>query len=435
MDGIDAEAITSPWYPHRDSMVDNFELDGIKYHRVLHPARRNKNSKISHKIVKKLTRIKTRDRSDKSEVVSKKNPIKMIFDFCYYGLFKIGRISLKPFRIPWKVLEEKILIKHFEESLVAKCKDQNIEIVHAHTPYRVGLPALKAARRLGIPFVYEMRGMWEETAVANGRWRKNGLAHRRFKRMENKVLRSADSVITISETLKHVAISRGVNPEKIVKITNGVEESLIYDKEKSNSFDKIKEQLSSKNGNIVIGYIGSLREMEGVDLAAKAVGELVRSGKDVKFFCLSGLAGQDELLQLCRDENISENSLIAGPVPHNEVPPFYDLIDIFVVSRPDSEVTRKVTPLKPFEAMGRGRAVIVSDLEALTEIIQDKITGLIVAPNNIQNLSSAINQLAEDSELRDELGNNARNWILQNRLWKDIIQETRKSYQIAIDKN
>ena len=435
MDGIDAEAITSPWYPHRDSMVDNFELDGIKYHRVLHPARKNKNSKISHKIVKKFTRIKTRGQSHKSEVVSKKNPIKMIFDFCYYGLFKIGRICLKPIRIPWKVLEEKILIKHFEESLVTKYKDQNIEIIHAHTPYRVGLPALQAARRLGIPFVYEMRGMWEETAVANGRWRKNGLAYRRFKRMENKVLRSADSVVTISETLKHVAISRGVNPEKIVKITNGVEESFIDDKIKTESFDQIKQNLSAKSGNIVVGYIGSLRDMEGVDLTAKAVGELVRDGKDVKFFCLSGLAGQDELLQLCRDENFSENSLIAGPVPHNEVPPFYDLIDIFVVSRPDFEVTRKVTPLKPFEAMGRGRAVIVSDLDALTEIVQDNVTGIIVAPDDIQSLCSAINQLIENPELKAKLGNKASEWVRQNRLWKDIIQETRTSYQIAIENN
>ena len=435
MDGFDVEAITSPWYPNRDSMVENFELDGIKYQRVLHPSRKNDQSKLSHKMVKKFTRIKHSEISEKPEHKISKKPIRKIIDFFYYGVFKIGRILLKPLRIPWKVTEEKILTKYFEESLIAKYQNQEIDVIHAHTPYRVGLPALRAARRLGIPFVYEMRGMWEETAVANGRWRKNGLAHRRFKRMENKVLRSADSVITISETLRKVAIKRGVDEKKIVKITNGVEENFIEDEYKSDSFDEIKQKLDSKNGSIVVGYIGSLREMEGVNYAVKAVGELVKAGKDVKFFCLSGSAGQEELKQLCHDQNITGSSLISGPVPHNQVPPFYDLIDIFIVSRPDHEVTRKVTPLKPFEAMGRGRAVIVSDLDALTEIVDHKVTGLVVAPNDIQSLCSAINQLIENPEMRNELGIKASNWIQKNRLWKDIIQETRMSYQIAVDNN
>ena len=433
MDGFQVEAITSPWYPHRDSMIDDFESDGVTYHRVVHPARREQNSKLTHKIIKKFTKIKMKEEFESSGQLRKKKSIRKIFDFFYYGVLKIGRICLKLLRVPWKVLEEKVLMKYFEDSLVAKYKNQNIEIIHAHTPYRVGLPALKAARKLGIPFVYEMRGMWEETAVANGRWRHNGLAHRRFKRMEDKVLRAADSVITISETLRNVAIIRGVDPEKIVKVTNGVEEFFIDDTTKSQSFEQIKQQLSLKRGSIVVGYIGSLREMEGVSFTAKAVGKLVREGQDLKFFCLTGLAGQEELIQVCLDENLTEHSLIVGPVPHYDVPPFYDLIDIFVVSRPDFEVTRKVTPLKPFEAMGRGKAVIVSDLEALTEIVQDKNTGLIFTPGDINGLSSVISELTENSEFRDKLGHQASNWVRQNRLWKDVIQETKVSYRIAID--
>ena len=77
--------------------------------------------------------------------------------------------------------------------------ENNAEIIHAHTPYRVGLPALKAARKLRLPFVYEMRGMWEETAVANGRWKRNGLAYSRFRRFENRILKSTERIISISK--------------------------------------------------------------------------------------------------------------------------------------------------------------------------------------------------------------------------------------------
>ena len=227
MDGFQIEAITSPWYPHRDSMIDDFESDGVTYHRVVHPARREQNSKLTHKIIKKFTKIKMKEEFENSGQQRKKKSIRRVFDFFYYGVLKIGRICLKPLRVPWKVLEEKVLMKYFEDSLVAKYKNQKIEIIHAHTPYRVGLPALKAARKLGIPFVYEMRGMWEETAVANGRWLNNGPAYKRFRKYETKVLRKSDGLICISEALKNEAISRGVNKDCITIVPNGISAKLM----------------------------------------------------------------------------------------------------------------------------------------------------------------------------------------------------------------
>ena len=116
--------------------------------------------------------------------------------------------------------------------------------------------------------------MWEETAVANGRWIRNGPAYRRFQNYENKVLRKADSVICISETLKKEAISR-VSPEKITVVTNAVEKNMSERKSRSSSLKSAKDFLNASKSTKVVGYIGSLREMEGVDLTAKAVAKLV----------------------------------------------------------------------------------------------------------------------------------------------------------------
>ena len=129
---------------------------------------------------------------------------------------------IKPLRPGWAWIEEKILFNHFTTSILTVAKEENAEIIHAHVPYRVGIPAMRVARKLGLPFVYEMRGMWEESAVASGRWRAGGLAHRRFRRMESKVLRNADAVVCISETLRNEAISRGVSSERILVVPNAV---------------------------------------------------------------------------------------------------------------------------------------------------------------------------------------------------------------------
>ena len=223
--------------------------------------------------------------------------------------------------------------------------------------------------------------MWEETAVANGRWMRNGPAYRRFQSYETKVLRKADQVICISETLKNEAIRRGVSAEKISIVTNAVERKMLEQNKSSALYPTVTERLEKNPDACTVGYIGSLRAMEGVDLTARAVAQLVQKGVKVQFFVLTGESGQAELRQLCKELGIENFSTIVGPVPHDEVATFYSLIDVFVVSRPSSRVTKLVTPLKPFEAMAMGRTVVASKLAALEEIIQHEKTGLLYKPD------------------------------------------------------
>ena len=325
-------------------------------------------------------------------------------------------------------------MKYFMKRIIEVAKQEKVDLIHAHTPYRVGLPALRAARKLKLPFVYEMRGMWEETAVANGRWRPNGPAYRRFQNYETKVLRSADSVVCISETLKREAISRGVSESKITVVTNAVDEKMSTESESHELFDQVKQQLALEKSTKVVGYIGSLREMEGVDLTAEAVAQLSSNGHDVRFFVLSSESGQVELRQHCKKLGLGEKAIIAGPVPHDSVAQFYDLIDIFVVSRPDSRVTRLVTPLKPFEAMMMKKAVIASKLPALEEIIEHGKTGMLYKADDVNSLVETIEQILADEKAIVELGNNAHSWILGNRTWQSVVENYYQAYQTASKK-
>ena len=80
-------------------------------------------------------------------------------------------------------IEERILFKHFRNRIVEVAKSEQAEIIHAHVPYRVGIPSTLQEEFFDLPFVYEMRGLWEESAIASGRWRANGIAYRRFRRL------------------------------------------------------------------------------------------------------------------------------------------------------------------------------------------------------------------------------------------------------------
>ena len=406
---IEPVGLTSPWYPQRESMAEPIEVDGITYHRCLHPAR----MKSTKGTGMKWTAARGRDRITGSEGFTAKPLWRRALHF-----------ALKPLRPGWSWIEERILFKHFTARIIEVAKAEKAEIIHAHVPYRVGMPAMKAARTLNIPFVYEMRGMWEESAVASGRWRAGGLAHRRFRRMETKVLRNADAVICISETLRKEAISRGVPAGHISIVPNAVnlEES---ESESSELFSQVKAKLGD---SLIVGYIGSLRELEGVDLTADAVALLRNQGMDAKLFVLSSEAGQSELFAHCERIGIGEHALIEGPVPHEQVAQFYGLIDVFVVSRPDTRVTRLVTPLKPFEAMRSGRALVMSDLPALAEIVEDGKTGRLYPVGDTESLSTIIRELLEDESQRNALGTSAAQWIESNRTWGRVVSKVPEIY-------
>jgi glycosyltransferase involved in cell wall biosynthesis len=403
-------------------MANGYESSGISYERTLHPVRETGRLSISRSLVRKFNRWKLS--SGDNSVLSPHTEIKK-----RRGLhaFKLMFGWLRPF---WLVFEEKVLVNLLTERIIEVSAQNKPDIIHAHTPYRVGQPALRAARRLGIPFVYEMRGMWEETAVANGRWRRNGPAYMRFRRKETKVLKSADAVICISQTLRDEAISRGVDPDRIVVVPNAVNPS----KPPSDSPPLLKEargRLSCEEGTVVVGYIGSLRSMEGVDDTVRAVASSIETGADMRFFALTTESGQAELRTLCAELGIAERSVVVGPVPHEVVGPFFELIDIFVISRPDTRVTRLVTPLKPFEAMMHGCAVLGANLPAIAEIIEDGVTGVLFKAGDIAALSKAIERLAMDGGLRRKLGEKAREWVLAERTWDAVIAEGLSAYEIA----
>ena len=173
--------------------------------------------------------------------------------------------------------------------------------------------------------------------------------------------------------------------------------------------------------------------MEGVDLTAQAVAQLKSDGHDVRLFVLTGHAGQLELKQYCDSLGLDDDAVIFGPVPHELVGPFYDLIDIFVVSRPDTRVTRLVTPLKPFEAMAMGKAVIASKLPALEEIIEDGKTGLLYEPENVDSLCKVISACLNEDDLAENLGHNAKEWVMNHRTWNLVVKNYQVAYQFAID--
>ncbi|MFP3361273.1 glycosyltransferase, partial [Planococcus sp. SIMBA_143] len=81
------------------------------------------------------------------------------------------------------------------DAYVREAMIEKPEFILAASNYLSALPALIAARRLGVPFVYEMRGFWEVSAASVRPGWEQSDQYRLDRRYEDLVAREADRVV------------------------------------------------------------------------------------------------------------------------------------------------------------------------------------------------------------------------------------------------
>ena len=179
----------------------------------------------------------------------------------------------------------------------------------------------------------------------------------------------------------------------------------------------------------VVGYVGSLVGYEGLDDLIRAVAILRGNGEDVHCLIVGSGGVRTNLEVLAADLGVTERVLFTGTVLPREIADYYSLIDIFVLPRRRNRVCELVTPLKPFEAMAMECAVVVSDLDALKEIVEDGETGLVTTPEDPKALAEALGSLIGDPDRQRALATAARDWVCEERTWARNAEIYRSIYR------
>jgi glycosyltransferase involved in cell wall biosynthesis len=114
---------------------------------------------------------------------------------------------------------------------------------------------------------------------------------------------------------------------------------------------------------------------------------------------------------------IQDRVVFAGRVPHAQVRPHYDLIDVLVYPRRSMRLTELVTPLKPLEAMALGRLLVASDVGGHRELIRDGETGRLFPAGSADALAASIARLLDDRGDWDRMRRAGRHFVESERNW------------------
>jgi len=315
------------------------------------------------------------------------------------------------------------LLKYYEQATARYTRQIDAfkpSIVHAASNFSCGLAAANAAAKAGLPFVYEMRGLWHLSRASSDPSFADSAEFKLQDRLEIDCAKKADKVLAITQSLADYIIERGVDAEKVKLLPNAVDTNSFKPLERN---PKLEDQLQLKN-TVVIGYVGSLVNYEGLDLLLEAIAKVrLTSVTNFKMLVIGDGRESNNLRRQAKRLKILDLVVFVGRVAHEEVTSYYSLIDIVPLPRRGEKVCEIVSPLKPFEAMAMGKTLLVSDVAALAEIVKHGETGFIHKKDDVEDITDKLAFLLSNPKSREEMGVQAREWVMANRTWERVCEQ------------
>ncbi len=298
------------------------------------------------------------------------------------------------------------------------------DLIHSHSPFTCGIIGNRVANKNNIPSIYEMRGLWEESHASRRGLGPKSLRYRIVRYLDNKALKSADLCLAIGNGLRNEIISRGVPPEKVDVIPNGV---AIDDFTPGPPSDDLKHKLGL-DGRFIFGYIGSFFKFEGLWLLIDALAILGDQYQDLRLLLVGDGELTPELKIRAEQKGVKDRIVFTGRVSHNEIAEYYKLFNVMVLPRIQTRLTTLVTPLKPLEIMAMAKPLLASDIGGHREMVIPGVNGTLFKSEDPEDLAEKIRQMKDDPDQRDRLAWSARKWVEENRSWSALALNYAKIY-------
>ena len=302
-------------------------------------------------------------------------------------------------------------------------------LIHAASNHLTALPALIAARRLGIPFVYEVRGLWEITETASRDEWEDSERYQVAVSLESLVAREADRVLAITSQVAEELVRRGVSRERIAVVPNAADTARFIP---GNADKGVQRRLGLNPGEPVIGYAGSLVAYEGIDLLLDAMWRLVSRGVAARLVIVGDGPALPALKARVSELGIADAVIFTGRVPNREIPRYLSVFTVAPIPRLSNVVTELVSPIKPLEALAAGVAVVASDVAPLRDIVGDQEErGLLFRAGDAESLAKALERVLVDRRLRGDIVRRGRQWVAKERTWDKLAVLVAKEHAVA----
>lgn len=266
------------------------------------------------------------------------------------------------------------------------------------------------AKSWRLPIIYEVNA----TSFQIEQWYSSDIYLYPFTRqLEHAVLRASNGILVITESLKVMLREFGL-PDTLMTVNpNGADPDRFYPNLPS---DDVRRRLGLGDA-FVVGFMGSFHKWHDVATIFRIMPDLLRANPQVRFFFAGGDEQDLEADLRAQLAEFEDRVIFTGPFALEQAPEYLAAMDIALSLVPDIRPFNN-SLVKLFEYMAAGKAIICTAIGQQAELIEDGVSGLLVAPGDAEGLQVKVQTLIDQPALRQQLGNQARAALLANYTWK-----------------
>lgn len=306
---------------------------------------------------------------------------------------------------------------------VAEARER--EALAANDPLR---RALEGAGRFDL--VYERYSLWSHAAMEHARdsgtpgilevnaplveeqEKYRTLADRAgAERVARQVFAAARSLVAVSEGVAAYLRGKGVAPDRVHVVQNGVDPSRFT--------DSVTPFRPAGTEVFTVGFVGTLKAWHGLPQLTDAFQRFHERHPSSRLLIVGDGPEREELVRDLAARGLSGSSHLCGAVPPADIPGWMASMDAAVAPYPPTE-SFYFSPLKIFEYMAAGLPVAASRIGQIEAIIRDGENGLLLPPGDVEALAAALERLCKDRAFRMRLGRAARATVLEEHTWDAV---------------
>jgi len=289
------------------------------------------------------------------------------------------------------------------------------DVVHSHE--EGSFIGVFVAWLLDVPHLYDMHSSLPQQ-LSNFSFSRSRMLTSLFAMMERFVIRRSRVVIVICQQLEETV--RGIDanvPTILIENAPGSGDTPV-----PGSGAAVRHSLGLAPNAPVVLYTGTFEAYQGLDLLFDAARLVMASRPDVRFVLAGGRPEQVQQLRgRVRQAGLSETVIFAGQRPAEEIPAYLDAADVLVSPRS----TGTNTPLKIYQYLRSGRAIVATRLLTHTQVLTDEIS--VLTPATAEGFANGILRTLADPAEGRRIGERAKQLAATKYSYEAYLDRTRQA--------
>ncbi|AWZ49110.1 glycosyltransferase WbuB [Clostridiaceae bacterium 14S0207] len=310
-------------------------------------------------------------------------------------------------------------------SVLTGCKhieEQDVVITES-PPLFLGWSGYVIAKRKKAKFIFNVSDLWPESAVKLDVLHNKALI-KASTWLEEFCYKKAAAVTGQTQGIVDNIVGRGFEKEKVHLITNGVDTEFFKPENRDEEFRK-KIGIENK---FALCYAGIHGLAQGLEVIVNAA-EILKDKKDIQFVFIGDGPEKQKLIDMTKEKGL--NNIIFLPVQLKpNMPRIIASMDGTIIPLKKLDIFKGALPSKMFEALSSELPIVLAVEGEAEKLINNAKAGIVVEPENSQEIADAVLKLYEDKKLRKELGANGRKYVKENYSRESI---TRKLENILLN--